>query len=483
MSEKNNTSENLERGIDWKQGLAIAIGVPLLILPSIGDFTKYVWGFSIAVWMLSVFQGFMQNMAYGEMATMFPNASGLPGFSQSVFKSHTENKYDIGNFIGGFSAWSYWFAWNPILAIFSILIGSYLHELLPIFNSTSELTLSLSVGIIINSLLIFVNYKGLSSGAILGYVLAVISLAPVIIISISPFITKQFHFTNITEFWLPTTWQWDLSHIMMLFGVFAMAQWSACAWETASIYGPEYKNPKTDLPKALFSCGIACFLIFALVQTACIGTLGVDGILSAPLSPMLSLAKVTLGSTGAYISIFMLIAAMVLIIQTALLGSSRAMYSMALEGNLPKMFGKTNQYGTPVNAMISISLFNLFLICLRTPTAIIAAASIGYVFTNGISLFAYVKAKKDPRFSKLEPSFKAPKVWKNVSLVFGLLNIPFYLIGIVYLNWVQVGWTSTFVGFIVLAAYIPLWFYSQNQKYSEENLVNDDDDDLFSEEF
>ncbi|NPE31473.1 amino acid permease, partial [Methanococcoides sp. SA1] len=35
----------LERSIDWKQGLAIAIGVPLLILPSIGYFASYLWSF------------------------------------------------------------------------------------------------------------------------------------------------------------------------------------------------------------------------------------------------------------------------------------------------------------------------------------------------------------------------------------------------------------------------------------------------------
>ena len=31
-------SNDLERSIDWKQGLAIASGVPLLILPSLGYF-------------------------------------------------------------------------------------------------------------------------------------------------------------------------------------------------------------------------------------------------------------------------------------------------------------------------------------------------------------------------------------------------------------------------------------------------------------
>jgi hypothetical protein len=35
-------ASNLERSIDWKQGLAIALGVPLLILPSIGYFASYL---------------------------------------------------------------------------------------------------------------------------------------------------------------------------------------------------------------------------------------------------------------------------------------------------------------------------------------------------------------------------------------------------------------------------------------------------------
>lgn len=120
----------LIRSIDWKQGLAIAIGVPLLILPSIGYTASYLWVAAIILWGLSVFQGFMQNLAYGELATAFPKASGLPGFAQQVFAGKKNVKYDRGKLIGGFSAWSYWFAWNPVLAIYSLLVGSYLQGLI-----------------------------------------------------------------------------------------------------------------------------------------------------------------------------------------------------------------------------------------------------------------------------------------------------------------------------------------------------------------
>lgn len=457
----------LERTIDWKQGLAIAIGVPLLILPSIGYFASYLWSFAIIVWGLSVFQGFMQNLAYGELATTFPNASGLPGFAQNVFKGNGSQKYDKGKLIGGFSAWSYWFAWNPVLAIFAILVGSYLQGLIPALSRFSANSLSLAAGIVIFGGLIIINSRGLSSGASMGYILAFLSLAPLAIITLSPFATGDFVLSNITGSWLPTDWVWDLSHILILLGIFAMAQWSACAWETAAIYGPEYKKPSSDVPKALFSCGFVCLFTFILVQAAVTGTLGIEGILAQPISPMLPLAQAALGPMGAYISIIMLVAAMVLIIQTAFLGSARAMHSMAIEGNLPMIFGKINANGTPVFAMIVIALFNLALISFGTPTAIVAASAIGYVCANGISLFAYVKAKMEPRLAALDRPFKAPSGWKNIALLFGLFNLPLCLIGVVYLNSLEIGWTSTWIGFIVLGLYIPMWFYSQHENHIE----------------
>ena len=464
MSDENSENGGLQRTIDWKQGLAIALGVPVLILPSIGYFANYVWAFAIIIWALSVFQGFMQNFAYGELATMFPKASGLPGYAQSVFRSRdANNKYDRSKLLGGFSAWSYWFAWNPVLAIFSILIGSYLKGLVPAFAGVPDLAIYLASGAVVFLFLILVNYRGLSGGATLGYILALLSLAPLIIISLAPFVTGQFEMSNITGSWLPSDWSWDLEHILILLGLMAMAQWSACAWETAAIYGPEYKQPKSDVPKALFICGSICLVTFILVQAACTGALGVEGILAEPLSPMLPLAQMTLGPIEGSLAILMLIAAMVLIIQTAFLGASRAMYSMSEEGNLPKFFGKMNIHGTPVNAMIVIALFNIGFIFLKTPSAILAASAIGYVCANGISLFAYVKAKLDSDFSKLERPFKAPKGWQYVALLFGIFNLPLCLIGVVYLNSLEVGWTSTIVGFVVLSLYIPLWYYSQNE--------------------
>jgi amino acid transporter len=451
----------LKRTIDWKQGLAISLGVPLLILPSIGYLTGYAWAFSIMIWGLTVLLGFLQNTSYAEMATVFPKSLGMPGYTQTVFSSGNENVGDnsksISKFLGGFSAWGYWFGWSPTLAIYAILIGTYLHNLLPIFNFMPQTLFNFIIGGIVFGSMVILNSKGLKNGATISYILAVVSLLPLIIISVAPFVTGDFHLANITGAWMPTDWSWDLKHILMLFGLFAMAEWSAVGFESAAIFAPEYKHPNVDTPKALFSCGLVCLVIYVLVQASVIGTLGVKGVLADPISPMLPLAKLSLGPIGGIIAIIILIAAMLLIIQTAFLSSARSIYSMSVEGNLPAMFSKLNENGNPANAMIADSLFNMCLILLGTPTAIISAAAVGYVIANGLSLFAYVKSRKDPKLAKLERPFEAPRGWTYIALITGILNIPFFLIGIIYINALDSGWTATIVGFVVILLYIPIW--------------------------
>ena len=486
MSDKNSHGDDdLKRSIDWKQGMAIALGVPLLILPSLGYLPMYVSGAAILIWGLSVLQGFMQNTAYAEMATTFPKVSGVPGFAQHIYAEDHDRRFNKGKLLGGFTAWSYWFGWNPILAIFSILVGGYLHGLFPVLGETfSEYQLSLMSGVVIFTLLFIVNWFGLKEGAILGYILAAISLIPLVILAVAPFATGHVELTNITGSWWPTDWAWDLHHILILFGVFGIAHWSACAWETAAMYGPEYKKPSKDAPKALFACGIICFFLFVLLQSSVIGVLGVDGVLDEPVSPLIPVAEAVFGPAGSMLTIILLIAAMVLIIQTAYLGSSRAMHSMAREGNLPKVFGHTNKHGTPFFALLVIAGFNLALISMGNASAVLAASAIGYTIAHGLTLLAYAKSKKDPAFANLKRPFIAPKGWGKVGLFFGLFNVPLCVIGVVYLNGLEIGWAPTWVAFGVLGAYLPIWIYSQREsrrdkvKAAAARLSDDNDTEL-----
>lgn len=459
----------LRRCIDWKHGFLIGIGIPLAIIPSIGITTSLLWAASILLWGLSVCQGFLQNMAFGELATTFPNASGIPGFTQEIFKTRNSknNKYDRGRMLGGFCAWAYWLVWAPGLAVFIIVISVYLGAIFPAVAAMDFLTLNLVLGIAILGVLAAIQATGLKSGAILGLVVGLLTIVPIVVIALAPLVTGNFHLENITGAMVPTDWTWDGDHIMMILGLVVIAQWSACCWEMVAVYGPEYKKPSSDVPRALFACGLVCLALFMLIQTSVIGTLGVQGVLAEPISPLHGVAVMSFGELGGSIMIMLLILACVLLIQIGYSAGARALHSMSLEGNFPRWFAQTNKNGQPMRAVLLIALFNLFLLVVLqgNPVAILAMSALGYVFVFGIALFAYVKANRDPELRKLERPYKAPRGWVWIALTLGVMQIPLLLIGALYINNLEFGWMTNVVGLAVLALFFPLWIYSQNERY------------------
>ena len=208
---------SLSRTVSWKQGLFIALGVPLLILPSIYDVASIVWGLCIVVWTVSVLQGFLQNLAYGEMVTMFPNATGLPGCAQVVFGGEKNGGGRRGKLIGAFCAWCYWFAWCPVVAIFTMMIGDYLIEMFSLdLGGWAAIGLYMLVGVIIVLFMFFLGRRGLEGGAKVGTILALMSLIPIIIILLGGLATGMFDFSNITTDFTKPGWSWSFEEVILV---------------------------------------------------------------------------------------------------------------------------------------------------------------------------------------------------------------------------------------------------------------------------
>lgn len=179
-------------------------------------------------------------------------------------------------------------------------------------------------------------------------------------------------------------------------------------------------------------------------------------------NPLAPIAEQTLGSIGAPVAILMLIAAMVLLTNTAMNGASRAMRSMAKHGELPKWFGKTNKHGVPFRGMIAISIFNMFLILLKYPIYVLAASNMGYILCNSLANFAFVDTKLNSEKFKgyIEKAFKAPKGWIISGLFFGILNVPFFYIGVYYTN----GLGPTAIGLGILFSILPIWYLTRKAR-------------------
>lgn len=53
-------------------------------------------------------------------------------------------------------------------------------------------------------------------------------------------------------------------------------------------------------------------------------------------------------------------------------------------------------------------------------------------------------------------------------MAFGLFNVPLCVVGVIYLNSLEIGWTLTWLGFAILALFIPVWLYTQHELRSDE---------------
>ncbi len=485
MSSESDDTIKLSRSVSWKQGMFIALGVPLLILPSLGDVSSLVWGCCIFVWTVSVLQGFVQNLAYGEMVTVFPNATGLPGCAQTVFGGSDKKSKSVGKLLGAFSAWCYWFAWCPVVVIFTMMIGDYLMQMFDFsFGGWTAVGFYFAVGFVIVALMLVLGVRGLEGGAKVSTILALVSLIPIIVILLGALVKGMFDFNVITTEWTRPGFSWSTEDVVLILGCFALGQWSACAWETAAVYGPEYKDPGKDVPKALFGCGIICLIMYFFVSTVVYGSLGYEAITEAGTATLKPIAEFVFGDLGSYVALFFLIVAMVLIIQTGFLGSSRSLNSIAEEGNLPAWFAKKNEKGMPINAMLFVSVFNLVLLVIlessswvyglsTTSMTVLTASAIGYCLANGIALAAYVKTKRDPKFASLERPFKAPRGWTGVITVMALVQFCVWLPSLLYWSYylssnggVDNGLTayiSIILAAIILSAYVPIWYLVQKR--------------------
>lgn len=464
----------LIKSIDWKQGVIIAMGVPILILPSLYDLAGPLYAFGIVIWGISCIQGFLQNFPIGEMSVTFQE-SGVPGCAQRVFTDENadRSKFNKGKFIGAFCAWNYWFTWAAVIPIFTILAAGYVCAL---FDMKTNLYINLLVGLAIYGLIFIIGLKGLGSGAKLSTILAVITVVPLVVISIIPLFNGQFVFTNITDKFLPPLFDsFGGREGLFLLGTLAIAQWSSCGWETAAIYGPEYKNPGKDLPKALIACGLICLFVYVLVSASVFGVLGTDGVIANGYETFVIICLNMFGKIGMYIAVLLLVAGLIMIIQTAFLGTSRTMYSMGKEDNMPRFFGRTNKNGAPVNAMVFQFIFGMLLIPMGTegigsPGMILAASSIGFCVANGIAMLAFIKSRIDPKLKVLERPWRCPRGWLGIGIGMAFYQLCLLIPGLTLYSFDLYGVVGVVLAYFILLIYIPVYFLLQKH-YGEDKAI------------
>jgi len=513
----------LKRAIDWRGAFWVASGVPALVVFSIGGIAGTVGIPAYTVWICSMLMGFIQSFTYAEIAGLFPNKSG----GASVYGAAAWLRY--GKFIAPLSVWGNWIAWTPVLSLGSAIAAGYILNLMEpapaadviaqyiAQQATSGVTLddaaataalmpvhnwslftinlgivSLSVnwtffiGAILMLLAFAIQHRGILGTASVQTVVGLVIVITLFIVGVVPFFNGNFHSENFSPFvplaaaYAPDPGAWNINGWTLVLGGMFIAAWSTYGFETAVCYTSEFKNPHTDTFKAIFYSGILCLFLFILVPLTFQGYLGLTGMLDGGVVSGASIAQVmgemvAGGSYGITVLFeFLMIAALILIIITAMAGSSRTLYQGSVDGWLPRYLSHVNHNGAPTAAMWTDLVTNLVLLSIASVDAtayyfILAVSNCGYIIFNFLNLNAGWIHRVDS--GHIERPYKAPTIILALGTVFSFVNAMFMGAGAKVWNPNALWW-----GLGISAMIIPVfWFrhYVQDKGKFPDRMLDD----------
>ena len=468
----------LKRAIDWKGAFWVASGVPALVVFSIGGIAGTVGIPAYTVWIVSMLMGFIQSFTYAEIAGLFPNKSG----GASVYGAAAWLRY--GKFIAPISVWGNWIAWTPVLSLGSVIAAGYILNmmeptpgadtiaqyiatqaaagttvdeaaataaLMPVHNwslftfhvgdvVSFSVNWAFFIGAILMLLAFAIQHRGILGTASVQTVVGLVIIITLFIVGVVPFFNGNFHSENFSPFvplavpYAPEPGAWNINGWTLVLGGMFIAAWSTYGFETAVCYTSEFKNPHTDTFKAIFYSGILCLFLFILVPLTFQGYLGVTGMTATGIVDGSGVAAamgamVAGGSTIiVHLFEFLMIASLILIIITAMAGSSRTLYQGSVDGWLPRYLSHVNHNGAPTAAMWTDLTVNLVLLSIASTDAvayyfIFAISNCGYIVFNFLNLNAGWIHRVDS--GHINRPYKAPTIILALGGIFAFVNAMF----------------------------------------------------------
>ena len=282
----------------------------------------------------------------------------------------------------------------------------------------------------------YLQHSGASKAAKTQKILGIASLTPLLIVGIVPFITGDIPSSNLFPI-LPVARDalgnigfgtWNGHGLTLVMGAMFMAGWAAYGFETAVCYTREFKNPKTDTFKAIFYSGCLCMVVMTLVPMAFQGSLGLSGMLDPKIADATGVGAAMAHMVGggefvANLVLVMLILAILLIVMTSMMGSSRTLYQASVDGWLPRYLSHVNKHGSPTSAMWTDLGFNLILLMMSDYMTVLAISNVCYMLFVFLNLQSGWIHRMDR--GSWERPFRCPTWVLALGGICGYLNLAF----------------------------------------------------------
>jgi amino acid transporter len=447
----------LLKALRWYDGFVIALANPGFLIGSLGYSIGALGGWAaMFLWTVSMLIAVLSNWIYSEQAAMFPEKSG----GISLYAHEGWRRYF--SLVGPVATFGYWFAWSSVLALFGIVIGSLIQaEWFPGETWTFDtgpvdagLPHVIAAGVIVGVWL--VNIFGIKPAVWLAYLTGAMLMIPLAVFIVLPYFTGDWESSNMTWTLDDPGQPWGGWKVALVW-LFVMG-WSAYGVEACATFAPEYKDTARDTSLALRSSALFSLAVYALLPLGIGGVLSQEAIAENPVAFYVPAFQQILGG-GSDVMVVLLIASLVLSMNTATADGSRALYGIARDDMTIKQLDHLNRFHVPARAMTVDMIVNLGLVFFVGNTlAILYTGNVGYMLAHVFALTAFVFLRRDrPNWPR---PIKVSALFVPIAIVLAAANAVFIYVGITDPGLTYAAETKhVLIGLGVLGISILLFFY------------------------
>ena len=388
------TSPSLKRDLGrWDLtaiGINMVIGAGIFLVPS--EVAAQVGTWSPAVYIGLGFFSLLVGLCFAEVGSRFEGTGGPYLYTHAAF----------GRFAAFEVGWMYWFtrvtAQASVTNGLVLALGFYWPSI-----ATGAARILVITGV--TAALAAINVRGVRQAAWVVDFLTIGKLLPLIVfIGVGIFFVRP----RLLVPTQPIPWSHVPAAMLLLLFIFS-------GYEVIAVPAGEAKDPRRHVPFAVVATIISITAINTLVHIVAMGTIVH---LAAAATPLADAALIFMGAAGALMIGIGSVVSITGNTAGQILTSSRMLFALAENGDLPPFFGKIHRsFRTPANAVIFSSVVALAL-ALSGSFAELAAASAMARLIVYLSVCASTLVLRRRRYERLvQPaSFRIPLGWLVPSL-------------------------------------------------------------------
>jgi len=417
-------------GIFVLTGIAAGIAGPALVL----------------VFFLNGLITVLTAMSYAELGSAFPEAGG----------GYLWVKEGLGGAQGFLAGWMSWFAHAVAGSLYALGFGRFAAELwimagLPHFGlPESQLVHSLTLGLMTLVIIAFtsINYRGASETGIVGNIVTMTKIGILglfVLFGVIAMLRTDAWHVRFTSGFLPNGFGGVLQAMGLTFIAFE-------GYEIIAQSGEEVKNPKRNIPRAIFIAILIAVVIYLLVGTVAIGaTIPPSGMkVHEYLGQQKEVAVVEVAQQtfpwgiGAVVLILSGLVSTMSALNATTYSSSRVSFAMGRDRNLPAFFARIHpQRHTPHLAVLASGALMLVMAWSLPIEVVAASADIMFLLLFfQVNVAVMMLRRKMPN---LDRGFHIP--WYPVTPILGLITMGF--LAVCLFSYSPVAWYSALVWIVV----------------------------------